>query len=155
MAHLTTLATTIKSLGWKLLLPIFAFILPIKALLILVAIAILIDTVTGIWAAKKLKKEVSSHKFSAMFGKMFIYQSIVITLYALDIYLLGDIAGLFIGIPLIVTKCGAIILIGTEMFSVDENMRKVNGKGFWHYIKRVLDVAKKLKAEKEEIVDEK
>ena len=70
MTHLSTLATTIKSLGLKLLLPILAFILPIKALLILVAIAILIDTVTGIWAAKKLKKEVSSHKFSAMFANV-------------------------------------------------------------------------------------
>ena len=149
--------TTIKSLGWKLLLPIFGFLAPIKMLLILVGIGITADTLSGIyWAVKKGGWEAfSSRKFRRVANKILVYNLVVITMYAMDIYLLGEIIKLFIGIPLILTKFTAIVLISIEGFSLDETLRANNdGKGIWFYIKRVIGLAKDFKNEAGDIFPE-
>jgi hypothetical protein len=73
----------------------------------------------------------------------------------MDIYLLGEIIKLFIGIPLILTKFTAIVLISIEGFSLDETLRANNdGKGIWFYIKRVIGLAKDFKNEAGDIFPE-
>lgn len=155
MRHLTNLALTIKTAGLKILLPVFTLLLPIKWIMVLVGVFILIDTGFGIWSAKKTGKKITSARFSSIISKMLIYQLAVITVYGIDAILLGDFVKLFIGIPLTVTKVSAIILISVEIFSIDEKLKMVNPeRGIWFYVKRVLGVAKLLKRESKDIIDE-
>lgn len=155
MENLTNLILTVKAAGWKILLPVFTLLLPIKWVIVLVGIFILADTGFGIWAAKKTGKKITSSRFSSIISKMLIYQLTVITFYGIDVVLLGDFVKLFIGIPLVITKLTALILISVEGFSIDEKLKMVNpGKGLWFYIKKFLGIAKILKRESKELIDD-
>lgn len=126
---------------------------PIKYLLILVGIFIIIDTVLGIWNAKKQKIKITSSKLSAVLSKMFVYQGIVILAYAIDTAILGGIVSLFVDTPLIITKLAALLVMINEGFSIDEKVRSLNNeRGTWFYFKRALGVAKFLKKETKDLV---
>jgi hypothetical protein len=156
MATALHLWATIKTAGWKLLLPIFTLLLPIKWVMLLVGICIIIDTGFGLWAAKRTGKKITSSRFSSVISKMLVYQLVIITFYGIDVVILGDFVKLFIGIPLVITKLTAIVLISVEGFSVDEKLKNVNGpdKGIWFYIKRLLGVAKLIKKEAGDLTEE-
>jgi len=148
--------TTIKSLGWNLILPVLGFIAPIKFLLILVGIAITADTVSGVYWAVKTRgwRSFSSKKFRRVANKILVYNMVVISMYAMDIYLLSEIIKLFIGIPLILTKFTAIVLISIEAFSLDETLKANNdGRGIWYHIKRLFNAAKKIKIETQDLTE--
>lgn len=131
---------------------IFGLLAPIQGLLILVGVFILIDTIMGIWAAKKAGSTITSYKLSAMLSKMFIYQLIVIVAYALDKLILGELTGLFVDINLLITKIATLFVIGNELFSIDEKMRIIRGgKGIWYQFKRLIGVAKLVKRETKDI----
>jgi hypothetical protein len=152
MTHLTALLTTIKTSSWKFLSPILLLLAPVKFVIILVGLCILIDTAFGIWSAKKTGKKITSSRFSAVIGKMFIYQAVVLLFFGIDVIILGDFIKLFIGIPYTLTKIVATVLIVNEGLSVDEKLKNVNpGKGIWYFVKRMLGVAKKLKREAEDL----
>jgi len=53
--QLTILLASIKQYIIQLLTVIGAFFLPISGILFLIGFAIVIDTITGVWKAKKLK----------------------------------------------------------------------------------------------------
>lgn len=146
---------TIKSFGLKLLLPVMAFLAPIKFLLILVGISIAVDTIIGIWGAVKKGgwPAFSSKKLRRFAPKIIVYNLVVITMYIMDIYLLGEIMKLFIDIPLAVTKFTTLTLISIEIFSIDETLRKVNGRGIWYYLKKLIGSVKSLKKETDGIID--
>jgi hypothetical protein len=151
MGHLTALLTTIKTYGLKLIFIIMALFTPIKPFIMLIFAAIVIDTILGIYASIIVKKEVISNKLFNIVIKFFIYVGAMIFTYQTDILILGDFIGLFIGIPLALTKIIGLIFISVEIFSIDEKMRKINGKGIWFYVKRFLGVVKKIKVEKDEL----
>lgn len=129
---------------------------PIKYLLVIVGIFIIMDTVLGIWAAKRQKIKITSSKLSAILSKMFVYQGIVILAYTLDTLILGGIVGLFIdSIPLLVTKIATLLILTNESFSIDEKVRVLNDeKGVWFYFKRSLRIAKVLKKETKGLVSD-
>jgi hypothetical protein len=105
---------------------------------------ILIDTVTGVYKAKKRKEKVTSRKLSQVISKMFLYQLTVITFFLLDKYLLGEFIGKFTSIPLFLTKVSAIILASIEVVSINENFTAITGKSMWTQIKLILWRAKEL-----------
>lgn len=146
MQHLTTLLTSIKASSWKFLLPLLTLLAPVKWVVLLVGIFIILDTAFGVWSAKKTGKKISSSRFSAVIGKMFVYQATVLLLFGIDVVILGDFVKLFIGIPYVITKAAALVLIVNEGYSIDEKLKNVNpDKGIWFYIKRMLGLAKRLK----------
>jgi len=149
---MTHLLTTIKTLGWKLLLPVLTFFAPVKWIILLVIIAILIDTGFGIWAARKTGKKITSAKFSAVIGKMLVYSSTILLFYGIDVVILGDFIKLFIGIQFATTKLVALVLLSVEAYSIDEKLRNVNEeKGIWYFVKRMVGIAKKFKQEKDNL----
>ena len=87
-----TLITSIKSHLIGVISIFFAFLLPIRGLLICVGFAIVIDTVMGVYKAKKLNgwKSVSSRKLSALISKMFLYEGAIILFYAMDKFIMGE-----------------------------------------------------------------
>ena len=72
------LITKIKLNLSKLMAIIFSFFLPIVPILILIAFAILLDTITGIYKSRKLKQPITSRKLSAIMSKILLYEATVI-----------------------------------------------------------------------------
>jgi len=121
---------------------------PIKYMLLLVGIFIIIDTIFGIYAAKKNKIKITSSRLSKIISKMFVYQATVILMFFLDVNLIGEFLFYFIDIKFLLTKVTAIMLIVNEFYSVDEKLRMVNNeRGIWFYFKRLIGLTKHIKKE--------
>jgi hypothetical protein len=148
--NLINLLTTIKSKSAIFFGSVLALLSPIKYIMILVGVSIIIDTVFGVYTAKKLNKKISSRRLSSFISKMLVYQTVIITMYAIDVLLLGEFLLLFINIPLVATKVTALLLVINEAYSVDEKLRMLNPeKGLWFHFKRLLGIAKLIKKESE------
>ena len=98
---------------------------PIKIFIVLVGIFIFLDTVFGIWAAKQQKQPLRSSKLARFISKLFVYNTVVITAYILDVNLLGEFFLLFLSIPLAITKITVIALVVNEVYSIDEKVVNV------------------------------
>ena len=147
------LLLTLKSKALLVLGSITGLLAPIQWVLLLVGMFIVLDTCFGIWAAYKTQKKLTSRRFSKFISKMFIYQLVIITVYALDKLLLGEFLLHFINIQLVLTKVTAICLIFAEVFSIDEKLKMVKGKDLWSYFKRVVGLAKRIKSETEDLTE--
>lgn len=145
---LTTKLTTLPIVS-----ALVIFLAPIKFILILVGLAILLDTIVGIIKSKKLKVPITSKKLSNILFKMVIYQGAVLTFYCIDVFILGDFIKLAISVPFALTKVVALIAISIEMYSIDESLRLFNdGKGFKFYFKRLIGLIKDTKKDVNEII---
>lgn len=150
-----TLIASIKSHLIGVISIFFAFLLPIRGLLICVGFAIVIDTVMGVYKAKKLNgwKSVSSRKLSELISKMFLYEGAIILFYAMDKFIMGEFIALFIGVPLFLTKILAATLCFIEIKSIDETIKLTTGKSVWKRFRELLARAKEAKEEVNEIMD--
>jgi len=136
-----------------LLLGAIGLLSPIKYLLVLVGIWIVLDTILGIWAAKKQNIVITSRRMSAVLSKMLVYQGIVILAYVIDVTILGGIIALFISVPLLITKIATLMVLINESYSIDEKIRLLNeNKAIWFYFKRALGVAKVIKKETKDLM---
>jgi hypothetical protein len=142
--------TSIKSNFFTYFTVVIGLLSPIKYILLLVGLSILADTIFGVYAAKKTGKKITSRRLSAFISKMLIYQTVVITMFAIDTLLLGEFLMLFISIPFVATKITALLLIINETISIDEKLRMLNPeKGLWFHFKRLIGIAKLVKKETE------
>lgn len=55
------------------------FLLPLQAILIMVGMMIVLDTITGIWKARKTGEQITSTKPIYVISKMVLYQAGIIT----------------------------------------------------------------------------
>lgn len=149
------LMSVIKASLIKVLLIIAAFLLPIKPLILIVGVCIAIDTLFGIWRSKNKKEKITSRKLSAIISKMVLYQSAIILFFAIDVFLLGDIIGIFTDIPLLLTKLVAIFFVYIELKSMNESFVSVKGYSIWSKVKEMLKRAKSIKSEFEDFKKEK
>ncbi len=151
MKALTALWLNIKASFFKVLSILGAFLLPIKPLLLIVGLTIMIDTVMGIYKAKKTGQEVTSRKASQVVTKMIMYQTAVILFFVMEKYILEDLILLFVSIPLFLTKIVAMVLISIELKSMDENYEAIKGISLWDQFKELLKRAKEVKDEMGEL----
>jgi hypothetical protein len=104
---------------------IIVFLTPVAPLMVVIALAILIDTFLGLY-------------------KALFYELLIIILYPIDVYIMG---GSIYGIEHLLTKAGVVLLVFIEALSVDENIRAINkNRGFEFYFNKLLTVIKKGKA---------
>jgi Bacteriophage holin family len=143
--QLAILLTSIKQSMFQLLAIIGAFFLPISGILFLIGFAIVIDTLTGIWKAKKLKIKITSRKLSAIVSKLFLYEVAVIGFYLIDYWILNDIIMKFFSIPLMLTKILSLVLVSIEAISISENYEAVRGINIWSAFKQLLQRSKEIK----------
>lgn len=133
---------------------LLTFLTPIIPLIILVGVAIFLDTIFGIIKAMKLKQKITSRKLSQIVSKMVLYQGAVILFYTIEHFILGDIIGLFTSIPLILTKLVTSTLLFIELTSVSENIESAYGINLWKKFKQMLTRAKQVKEELEDFKDD-
>jgi hypothetical protein len=129
----------------KLLAVVGAFFLPISGILFLIGFAILLDTLTGLWKAKKLKIPITSRKLSAVISKLFLYEIAVIGFYLIDFFILNDIILKFFSVPLMLTKILSLILCSIECISINENYISIRGISIWDSMKNLFARAKEIK----------
>jgi phage-related holin len=72
----------------NLLLTLLVLFTPLQEAIYTVAVLIILDTITGVWAAKKRGEIFSSRKFFDSVAKIFIYDTLIIMAYLIEKYLL-------------------------------------------------------------------
>lgn len=147
----TLFATLFKTHLLKTLAVIFAFLLPIRGLILAVGISIMADTVTGMMKAYKQKNKITSRKLSQIISKMVLYQSALLLFFVIDFFLLGEFLALFVGIQFFLTKVLAAVLCFIELKSIDENYKVITGYSLWQKFKEMLARGKDLKEDIEDL----
>jgi hypothetical protein len=135
----------------KLMAMLFTFLSPIYGLLILIIFVITLDTVTGIWKAKKNKVPITSGGASAMISKIGLYSITLVMFYAIDALILNSIILQFFSVDLLFTKGLALILVSIEVMSINENYKAVKGLDLWQAMKNLFARVKDIKKEVNEI----
>jgi hypothetical protein len=141
--QLYILTTKFKLYSTKLMAIILSFFLPIVGILILIAASVILDTITGIWKAKKLKQPITSRRLSAIISKILLYEATVMLFYAMDYFLLNDIVISFFSIELLTTKVLALTMVSIEVISINENYKAVKGIDLWASLKTYLQEQRK------------
>jgi len=142
--QLYILTTKFKLYSTKLMAIILSFFLPIVGILILIAASVILDTITGIWKAKKLKQPITSRRLSAIISKILLYEATVMLFYAMDKFLLNDIVSSFFSIDLLTTKVLALVLVSIEVISINENYYAIYQKDLWDALKNLFARAKEV-----------
>ena len=143
--QLAILLASIKQYIIQLLAVIGAFFLPISGILFLIGFAIVIDTITGVWKAKKLGIPITSRGLSAIISKLMLYEVAVIGFYLIDFWILNDIILKFFSVPLMLTKILSLVLVSIETLSISENYKAVKGIDIWSAFKQLLQRSKEIK----------
>jgi hypothetical protein len=129
------------------------FYTPISGLLIGVGIAIIFDTFTGLFKSIKLKgiASVKSRILSNIISKMALYELCIISLFAIDYYVLNEFVIRSFGIDFMFTKICAIMLIFVELVSIKENIEETFKVNLWKLLKNAFNRAKQIKTDVDEI----
>jgi hypothetical protein len=143
--QLSILLSSIQKSSLQLLAVVSSFFLPITGILFLIGFAIVVDTLTGIWKAKKLGLPITSRRLSAIISKLMLYEVAVIGFYLIDKFILNDIILQFFSVPLMLTKILSLILVSIEVMSINENYKAVKGIDIWQGMKNLFARAKEIK----------
>ena len=143
--QLSILLSSIQKSSLQLLAVVSTFFLPITGILFLIGFAILVDTITGIWKAKKLGIPITSRKLSAIISKLMLYEVAVILFYLIDSFILNDIILTFFSVPLMLTKILSLVLVSIEVISISENYKAVKGIDLWQSMKLLFARARDIK----------
>jgi hypothetical protein len=146
------LITKFITLFDKVLIVMVSFLSPVQYVMLAVGAFILLDTIIGIWKAKKLKEKITSRKLANIINKMLIYQLVTISFFTLDYAIINEFVLTVFSINYAMTKIVALTLISIEIFSIDENWQKIKGMSLFEQFKKIIlkakeskDVLKKMK----------
>jgi phage-related holin len=142
--QLSLLLISIQSELLTLISICFAFFLPISGILLMIGVLIIIDTLTGIWKANKLKEKITSRKLSAIVSKLALYEVTVIMFFLIDKFILNDIILTFFSVNFMLTKVVALVLASIEVMSINENYKVISNKNLdlWQSMKLLFARAK-------------
>ena len=146
-AQLSLLILSIQSELLTLISICFAFFLPISGILLMIGVLIVIDTITGIWKAKKLGEKITSRKLSSIISKLALYEVTVIMFFLIDKFILNDIILTFFSVEFMLTKVVALVLASVEVISINENIKVISTKNLdlWQSAKALFARAKEVK----------
>lgn len=143
--------STFKTHLLKFLAVVFAFLLPIRGLILAVGLCIVVDTFMGIAKAYRIHDRITSRKLSKIISKFLLYEFAIIFFFVIDFFLLGEFIALFVGVQFLLTKVMATVLCFIELVSIDENFKIINGYSLWDKFKMMLSRGQDLKEELEEL----
>ena len=106
---------------------IMAFFEPLWVLILWFFIFIMVDFITGIYAAMVEGKFITSHKMRKTVGKFISYSTAVILLHGIDSYMLPFDA-------LFLARIGATIICGIELHSIFENLYRATGNSVFRVL---------------------
>lgn len=144
--------TTYVLIFFKTLLVLIATILtPIKGLLLVTGMAVFLDTVFAIYTTITLNgwKSYQSTKLFNIVVKSFFYFGSIVLAYVIDTHIVGN--NLIMGIEIFISKVITLFWLYIECKSIDETSQKHGNKPFYVILKNILDKAKDLKKDINEI----
>lgn len=115
-----------KSFLESLSLSALAVFAPIKPVLLTVLVLVILDFVTGVYAATKQKLPVTSAGFKRTVGKLLMYEFAICVAFLVHQYLTGDM------LPAEKLIAGMVGL--TELKSILENLDIISGQNFFELI---------------------
>lgn len=126
---------------------------PIYGLLIAVAAAIILDTITGIFKSIKINgwSSIRSRKLSNIVSKMLLYEVCILFLFLMDKFLLNEFVKSAFGFEFMFTKICAILLMFIELVSIKENIEEGFKVNIWALLKKLLNRAKEIKSDIDDI----
>jgi phage-related holin len=126
---------------------LFLVLAPIHSVAVAIIALVLMDLVTGLWAAFKRKEQITSVKLSKSFSKVVLYLIGIAFCFVMETLLVD-------GVPLVKALAGVIAL--REGKSFFENLHVVSGIDFWsEAIKKIqAATAKTIPEEVTEVVHE-
>lgn len=140
MKLITYFSTILKAL--------ILFFAPVKGIVILVTLAIILDTCFGLWKSHRTGVEIKSKKLRHGFvPKLISYCAAVCLTYAVDVFMLNDLTHMVVSVDFIATKLIGLILISIEVKSIDESFLAVKGYSFLAKIIGLIHKAKDIKKE--------
>ena len=142
--ELLLLTTKLNNYSMQLFAIVSSFFMPISGILILIGLSVILDTITGVWKARKLKTPVTSRKLSAIISKILLYEVTVMLFYLIDYFILNDIVLTFFSVELMTTKILALVLVSIEIISINENFKAVKGIDLWASLKNLFARAKEV-----------
>lgn len=151
MENFNIILSKVKTYSLEFISMTIGFFAPIGGILLSVGIMIIFDTIVGIWKAKKLGEKITTRRFSSIIVKFCIYQFAVLSFFVMDYFILNEIIKNFFNGDYLVTKIMALILIGTECFSIDESIKEVKGVGLIDNLKKMLRKGKEIKEDIDKI----
>ena len=127
-------------------LSIITFFSPIQHILLLVGALIILDTVTGILAAKKRGEKITSKKMGAVVSKFIVYHLAILTLYILDVALINEFTMEYVklSIQYVSTKLAGLTIAFIELTSVRENVETIFNININRKFKKMVVGIKKL-----------
>jgi len=137
----------------SILLSATTFFLPVQGILIAVGVAIMADTITGIYKAKKLKQPIVSKRFRQVANKMAVYEAAVILFWLMDHYLLSEFFKIWFSVDYFFTKIVALVLIFTEMVSIKENIEEAHAFSIAAMIRALLKSGKEIRKDVNQIIE--
>jgi hypothetical protein len=142
-----------KSFPLQLLTALLLFFAPIQQLVIVVGLAILCDTFTGIYKSVKLDgwKSIRSRKLSNIISKMVLYEVAIIVLYPIDKFLLNELLLNIVSVQYFSTKVACVLLILVELTSIKENIEEALKIDIWKTLKNFIKRAKEVSNNYDEI----
>ena len=140
-----------KSTAFLLVITFFAFFSPVAGICLAVAMAIVIDTILGVWASIKSGRRFRSvYLRTGLVRKMFVYQLVIIGVYVIDVHITAQVIDMKTGIDLILTRAAALLLIYIEAKSIDENFERIFKVSI---SKSLIQLVKRAKSLKKDIDD--
>jgi len=127
------------------LVAVYSFFAPIQVILLVIGLAIFVDTVVAI---RLTDQKFSSRRLrQGLVGKMITYQSAVILFFLIDYSMVNEMVKTVFSVDYTLTKLVGLFLASIEVVSIDEKIRIKYGddKGFIARFKRFISNAKKIK----------
>jgi hypothetical protein len=142
-----------KSFPLQLLTALLLFFAPIQQLVMVVGLAILCDTFTGIYKSVKLDgwKSIRSRKLSNIISKMVLYEVSIIVLFPIDKFLLNELLLNIVSVQFFSTKVACVLLILVELTSIKENIEEALKIDIWKTLKNFIKRAKEVSNNYDEI----
>ncbi len=110
----------------SLLLATAAVLAPIRAVVIATVVLVFIDLITGIMAAKKQGKKITSSGFNRTIAKLFLYQTAILMAFLVQQYFTGD--------TFPASKIVSALIGLTELSSVLENINILSGTNLFKVV---------------------
>jgi hypothetical protein len=142
-----------KTFPLQLLTALLLFFAPIQQLVMVVGLAILCDTFTGIYKSVKLDgwKSIRSRKLSNIISKMVLYEVSIIVLFPIDKFLLNELLLNIVSVQYFSTKVACVLLILVELTSIKENIEEALKIDIWKTLKNFIKRAKEVSNDVDDI----
>lgn len=121
-----------------------AVLSPVKPMIYVALLAIILDTLFGIWRSVKKGgwKAIKSRRLSHVISKSLLYCGAILFIFLVEKYIAADLLAHFISVDLVMTKIVAFFCVTVEIKSINESYESVTGKNLLKSLREFVTRAK-------------